>query len=101
MGAQKRVRHYMGVRGRNAATPPYIIWNGRRSVKWTSECRTTSKRVTLKVIRSHGWRSSDKINEPNTPLRSFRYVKFVKQWFFCCNQSLKQQYYVLLLFLVG
>ncbi|KAJ0883350.1 hypothetical protein HanPSC8_Chr10g0420481 [Helianthus annuus] len=22
--------------------------NGRRSVKWTSECRTTSKRVTLK-----------------------------------------------------
>ncbi|MFS7972329.1 hypothetical protein Hanom_Chr09g00843461 [Helianthus anomalus] len=26
MGAQKRVRHYMGVRGRNAATPPYIIW---------------------------------------------------------------------------
>ncbi|KAF5760886.1 hypothetical protein HanXRQr2_Chr16g0758681 [Helianthus annuus] len=25
-----------------------VNMNGRRSVKWTSECRTTSKRVTLK-----------------------------------------------------
>ncbi|KAJ0472155.1 hypothetical protein HanHA89_Chr15g0603841 [Helianthus annuus] len=40
------------------------------------------------------------MNEPNTPLRSFRYVKLVKQCFVCCSQSLKLQYYVLLLFLL-